>query len=128
MAIKNISENQYKKHKRLLCQLTADQLEEMHNIEKEAIANFSGNMATLMSALGFLRVGYEVGWRVLVIAHHKATIKKYEQILGIEIREFFPEEGPGAPRSRGLKIAKSLNKFWEIVRGQEKIEGKGELS
>lgn len=128
MAVKKISEDQYKEHKRLLTKLTAAQFEEMHKIEKEAIARFSGNMTTLMSALGFLRVGYEVGWRVLVMAHHKATIKKYETILGIEIREFFPEEGPGAERSIGLKMAKSLGKFWEIVRGQEKIEGKGDLS
>ncbi len=128
MAVKEISEEQYKKHKRLLAKLTDAQLKEMQKIEREAIARFSGNMTTLMSALGFLRVGYEVGWRVLVMAHHKNTIKKYENILGIEIREFFPKEGAGAERSVGLKIAKSLGKFWEIVRGQEKIEGKGDLS
>ncbi|MBL4573844.1 MAG: hypothetical protein JKY86_12335 [Gammaproteobacteria bacterium] len=128
MAIKKISEEQYKKHKRMLAKLTDSQLKEMQKIEREAIARFSGNMTTLMSALGFLRVGYEVGWRVLIIAHHKTTIKKYESILNIDIREQFPEEGSGADRSIGLKVAKSLNKFWEIVRGQKKIEGKGDLS
>ena len=85
-------------------------------------------MSTLASALGFLRLGYEVGWKVLIIAYHKATIKKYEKILDINIREEFDEFGPGADRSLGLKFAKSIGNFWAVVRGQANDPEKRNLS
>ena len=122
------SKVKYERNKSLLANLSEANLKEIYKIEREAIAQYSGDIGTLASALGFLRLGYEVGWRVLVIAHHKATIKKYEKILGIEIRQIFDKEGPGADRSIGLKVAKSIGKFWEIVRGQEKVPGKRNLA
>ncbi|MEZ5489196.1 MAG: hypothetical protein R3F50_02635 [Gammaproteobacteria bacterium] len=122
------SKAKYERNKSLLADLSTTDLKAIYKIEQEAIARYTGDMRTLASALGFLRLGYEVGWRVLLIAHHKATIKKYEDILGIEIRQFFDEEGPGAERSIGLKFAKSIGKFWEVVRGQEKHPQKGDLS
>lgn len=123
-----VSQKKYLKNKSLLADLSKEQLSQINDIEREAIARFGGTIGTLTSAIGFLRIGHEVGWRVLVITHHKATIKKYEEILDINIREFFPEEGPSAERSMGLNISKNLGKFWEIVRGQEKIENKRDLS
>ena len=62
---------------------------------------FSGMFDDLEAALGVLRIGHHLGWRVLVLIHNKRTIRKYEEILGIDVREFFPAEGPSCERSIG---------------------------
>lgn len=99
-------------------------LKRMDEIEQRAIANYYGDMSTLESALGMLKIGYQYGWRPMVLLHSKSTIKKYEAILGIKIREEFPEEGPIAHRSMALKISKKLNNFWKIVSGDYKFPDK----
>jgi hypothetical protein len=107
--------------------LTKKQLEEMHQVEREAIGRFEGQLDELESALGMLRMGHHFGWRVLVLIHDKRTVRKYEEILGINVREYFHEEGPSADRCRGYRIAKTLKDFWKAVRGEVKIEGRREI-
>jgi len=51
-------------------------------------------------------MGEHVGQRILLIIHNKRTIRKYEEILNIEVREFCPVVGPGADRSVGYAWAK----------------------
>lgn len=101
---------------------------ELDQIERKAIANFRGGLDELEAALGMLRIGDHFGWKVLVIIHNKRTIRKYEEILNIRIREFFPEEGPSADRSIGYSIAKKIGSFWKAVSGEVKIEQRRELS
>ena len=71
----------------------------MHAIERDAFARFTGLFGELEAAIGMLRMGQYVGWRVLIIIHNKSTIRKYEEILGINISEYFDEEEPLARRS-----------------------------
>lgn len=97
------------------------------DIANKAIASFKGDVGELESAIGMLFIGQLCGWRVLVIVHNKRTIRKYEEILGIKVREFFPEEGPMADRSLGYRMAKSMGKYWKVVSGEVKIEGRREL-
>lgn len=104
--------------------VSAARRQELQRIEVQAIEGFRGQAQELMSALGFLRVGDYFGWKVLVLMHSKKTIRKYESILGIEIRSFFPEDGPGADRSAGYRIARNLSNFWKAVSGDIKIEGR----
>lgn len=101
---------------------------ELERIEREAIAEFHGQLDELIGALGMLRMGDHFGWRVLVLIHNKRTIRKYEDILGIKVREFFEEEGPAAERSNGYKIVKAIGNFWKAVSGDIKVENKRELS
>jgi hypothetical protein len=61
---------------------------------EDSIYEFSGNFEEIESALGMLFLGKLVGWRVILLIHNSRTIRKYEKILGIKIREEFPEEGP----------------------------------
>lgn len=110
-----------------LADLTSEQLTQLVEIERHAIANFHGMIDELEAALGVLRMGHHVGWKLLVFAHNKRTIRKYEEILGINFREVFPEEGPFAPRSKGYMLAKQLGNFWKAVSGDIKIEGRREL-
>lgn len=101
---------------------------ELDRVEREAIANFKGQLDELETALGMLRMGDHCGWKVLVLLHNKRTIRKYETILGIKVREFFPEEGPSWDRSRGYVWAKKIGSFWKAVSGEIKIEHRREMS
>jgi len=107
-----------------LAKLTDEQKAELQSIEDNAITTFQGNIDELESALGMLRVGHHLGWKVLYIAHSKRTIRKYEDILGIKIREMFPESGPSAKRSIGLSLAEKFSNFWRVVSGDIKIENR----
>lgn len=108
--------------------LSPKALQQLQEIELEAMAKFHGVADELESAIGFLRLGMQIGWKPLAIIHSKRTFKKYEDILGINARELFAEETPASDRCSGYSIAKKLNAFWKIVNGEEKIEGKRELS
>lgn len=113
---------QVQKHEHALAPLSQDQVWALYEIERKAIAGFTGQFDELETALGMLHLGFHIGWRPLVLIHDKKTIKKYEQILGIEIREYFPPEGPSADRSIGYTIAKKFSNFWKVVSGEIKSD------
>lgn len=93
--------------------------EELLTIADKATKTFNGQMPELERAIGMLFVGRHFGWKVLYLTHSKATIRKYEEILDIKVRDFFPEVGPLARRSIGWKIASTLSNFWKEVSGNE---------
>lgn len=99
-------------------ELTIDEKEQLDQIEKRALMHFSGQLDELESALGMLRMGHHFGWKVLYLIHSKKTIRKYEDILDIKIRDIFPDEGFSAKRSVGLEIAKKFSNFWKVVSGE----------
>lgn len=100
---------------------------ELLRIEREAFANFKGQFDDLELALGVLRTGDYLGWKPLVMIHNKRTIRKVEEILNITLRDFFPPEGACADRSIGYRLAKEFGKFWKVVSGDFKIEGRREI-
>jgi hypothetical protein len=93
-----------------------------------AAQSYSGQFDELESALGMLLLGRLVGWKVLALIHNKRTIKKYEQILGIDIREAFPEVGPLAQKSVGFVAVEKLGAFWKAVSGEVKLEDRRMLT
>lgn len=105
-----------------LAPFSRKRVEQLHEIERNALANFEGQFDELEAALGMLHLGDHFGWKPLVLIHNKRTIRKYEEILGIEIREFFHSEGPSAERSRGYTIAKVIGNFWKAVSGEIKSD------
>ena len=107
--------------------ISASRLKELEVIERKAIAEYKGNMAELSKAIGMLHIGDQFGWRVLVLIHNKRTIRKYEEILDIKVRDFFIEEGPAAYRSMGLTAANALGNFWKVVSGEKKVSNKSEI-
>ena len=113
--------NDLKENVSRLARLSKGQREEMYRIEREAIARFKGQLDELEAALGMLRMGHHFGWRVLVLIHDKRTLRKYEQILDIKIRDLFSEEGPSADRCQGYRFAKKLSSFWKAVSGDVKV-------
>lgn len=104
-----------------LAKLTEEQKHQLDEIEGNAISSFRGQLDELESALGMLRMGHHFGWRVLYLMHSKRTIRKYEEILNIKIRDIFDERGPSSYRSVGLKLAEKYPNFWKVVGGDIKI-------
>jgi hypothetical protein len=94
----------------------------------EITRNYKGGFDELENALGMYMIGPLIGWKVLLLIHNKRTIKKYEEILGIKVREEFPAEGPLAYKSVGLKFVKDLGNFWKAVSGEQKIDDRRELT
>ena len=101
-----------------LAKLSPTQRTELDRIEADAIANYRGDVGELESALGMLRMGHHYGWKVLYLVHSKATIRKYEEILDVKIREVFPEEGPSSYRSNAFRLAQTVSNFWKFISGE----------
>ena len=106
---------------------TLEREAELISKEREAFASFNGQFDDLELALGILRTGDYLGWRPLVLIHNKRTIRKIEEILDINIREFFEPEGLCAERSLGYKFAKKIGNFWKAVSGDIKIDQRREI-
>lgn len=111
---------QLQKNLHALAPCDLKRMEELHDIQRQAIANFHGTFDELEAALGVLHLGDHLGWKPIVLIHNKRTIRKYEEILGISFRDFFPEEGPSVDRSVGYMIAKKIGNFWKAVSGEIK--------
>jgi len=117
-----------KPKKQKLVKLTRKQQEQLLEIEREAIAtNLHGDLTQIEAALGMLRMGHYWGWKVLYIIHSKKTIRTYEEILGIKIRDLFPAEGPSSYRSIGFNLAKRFSNFWKVAGRDIKIPRRHEL-
>ena len=99
-----------------------------HKLMDETIVRFRGNMDELESALGMYMIGRHFGWKVLYVIHSKKTIRKYEQILDINVRDVFDAEGPDADRSLGLRALKAVTNFWKAISGEIPIPDKKLLS
>ena len=93
----------------------------------EAVREFDGQFDELENALGMMLLGRLVGWKVLALIHNKRSIRKYEEILGIKIREAFPEEGPLTHKSVGYEFIKNLGNYWKAVSGEAKVEDRRTL-
>lgn len=100
--------------------VTPEQAVERYALMERAIRQDEYQIDELESALGMYMVGFHFGWKVLHIVHSKKTIAKYEALLGIKIREVFPEYGPDAERTNAYKIATAVSNFWKAVSGEEK--------
>lgn len=105
-----------------LKKLSAAQRAHLDEIEANALADFQGQLDELESAIGMLRMGHHFGWKVIYLIHSKRTVRKYEEILGIKVRELFDEEGPSTYRSVGYQMVKTVSNFWKVVSGAVKID------
>jgi len=87
----------------------------------EVARNFRGEFDELENAIGMMILGRLMGWKVLVLIHNKRTIRKYEEILGIDVRTEFPSEGPLAYKAVAYSFIKKAGEFWKGVSGDVKI-------
>jgi hypothetical protein len=102
--------------------VTAEEALRIVKFTDKVTKEFEGQLDELEAALGMYLMGRLVGWRVLVLIHNKRTLRKYEQVLGIDIREEFDETGPFTAKSLGYELAQKLDKFWKAVSGEVPLE------
>ena len=100
---------------------TPEEAEKLVKVVEKAIDNFAGDLGDLESAIGMYMIGHHFGWKVLVLIHNKRTIRKYEEIMGLTIRDEFPKESPVSERSNGYRLAKKLTNFWKAVSGDTPV-------
>jgi hypothetical protein len=99
--------------------------DDLVKVVSEAIRNFRGPLPELESAIGMLFLGYTFGWRVLYMVHSRATVRKYEKILGIVAKEVFPERSAHSDRSVAFLVLDKVSNFWKAVKGENRPEGLG---
>lgn len=99
---------------------TREEAVERYAFMDKAIRQTDLQLDELESALGMYMIGFHFGWKVLYVIHSKKTIRKYEEILGISVREVFDEFGPDAERTNAYKITQAVSSFWKMVSGEEK--------
>lgn len=88
-------------------------------IINRAIDKFHGDSSQLESAIGALILGQHVGWKVMMLVHSRATLKKYGDILGVaDIRKLMPATGPMSHRSVAWRLVEGTKNFWKAVRGE----------
>lgn len=113
--------------KREVPRISPDEAHKLVTLADRATKEFRGQFDELEAAIGMLMVGRLVGWKVLVLIHNKRTIRKYEEILGITVRDFFPEVGPLAEKSLAFRAVEQIGSFWKAVSGEVKVEGRREM-
>lgn len=99
---------------------TDEELLELARIANQAISNFRGNANELEGALGMLFMARRYGWKVVMLVHDRKTVRKYEKILSIDLREYFPAVGDRAEKSIAFQALKKISNFWKAVRGEIK--------
>ncbi len=117
-----------KKVKGNLPPATSEEAKQVLDLLDKAIVRFDGTYDELQQAVGDYVIARHVGWKPLVLLHNKRTIRKFEDILGIEYRKAFKDVGPDAGRFRVYRIASKLSNFWKAVSGDIKIENRRILS
>jgi len=84
----------------------------------KAIGRFHGDSRTLSNAIGYLMLGRRFGWRAVFLMYDKKSIKSYEQLLGFDSRELFPEAGDLADKSVAYCAVQKVTNFWKAVKGE----------
>ena len=90
---------------------------ELVKIADLAIKEFEGALTSWKRPSGCCSAGARSAGKSLLLIHDKKTIRKYEEILGINVREFFPEVGPWAHKSIAWKLVQKVTNFWKAVSG-----------
>lgn len=100
---------------------TPEQTARLLQVIDRAFEKFRGDIGELEAAIGMFSLGHHFGWRVLYTMHSKRTIRKYEEILDIAVRDEFPEVGPYSARSIGYRVVESVSNFWKAISGSQPI-------
>lgn len=111
-----------KSPRKRLPSVSPEEAKRLIDVVDQAIANFVGDLDHLEAAIGMYLMGRHFGWRVLLLIHNKRTIRRYEEILNIDIRRDLPESTPHSARSNAYRAVQAMGNFWKAVSGESKIE------
>lgn len=102
--------------------------EEQNATLEKRVLEFSGYLPTLSAALGAIVLGHKYGWRVLKMAHSPATLKKYEQVIGLKYEDICPELTEQSKRNVGYRVSEKIGAFWKVVLGHVKVDRKSDAN
>jgi len=88
------------------------------SIIDKATDNYHGDITHLSRAIGMLAIARRLGWKVTYLVYTRATIKRYEKILEINIQEVLPDVGDLAHKSIAWNAMKKVTNFWKAVKGE----------
>ncbi|WP_372521480.1 hypothetical protein [Sulfuricaulis sp.] len=92
--------------------------EQLVKLIDKVIKKFHGNGNELETAIGSLILWRHLGRKVLLLVHDKTTLKKYEKLLGVDVRTICPAKGPLARRSLASTAVTKPRTFWKAVKGE----------
>ena len=95
--------------------LTEKQLVELMN---KAVKKYSGDSRKLANAIGYLVIGRNFGWKIMLLMHDRKSIKAYEEILAIDSKAVMPEIGLMAKKSIAWEAVQKVTNFWKAVKGE----------
>lgn len=96
--------------------------EELVALVQNSFERFRGTADTWESAVGMLFVGKLMGWKIVHLVHSQATVKKYEKILGIDVKEDFDPTTKNSRRSYAWRAIEGFSNFWKAVKGETDIK------
>lgn len=85
----------------------------------QVIKDYQGDLEVLEKAIGTYVIGLKFGWRVMLLVHDRRTLKKYSDIIGIDLLKELPEVGDYAEKSFAWRAAQKVKSYWKAVRGEE---------
>ncbi len=88
------------------------------SIVNKACEEFTGDSGELERAIGMLAFGRRVGWRVIYLTHSRATVRKYENILGVKLKDTIEDVGDLARKSYAWSLYQAAGQFWKRVKGK----------
>ena len=86
----------------------------------KAVETYTGDAKQLELAIGAWFIGQHFGWRALYLMHDRKTMKRAQDILGVDFQRDLPEQGPRADKSAAWLLfhKKDLKAFWKVVKGE----------
>lgn len=83
-----------------------------------AIEDFQGNVGQLEQAIGAWFIGRRFGWKVLYLMHDRKTIRRHQDLLGVDFQVEMLDVGDLAHKSIAWKAFGKLKSFWKAVKGE----------
>lgn len=82
---------------------------------------FTGNGQDLVLIVGMVVVGRRFGWKVIRLIMTRRLWVLACAEFG-DLKDLLLERGDLAHKSVGLGIVDGLGRFWEVIRGQERLD------
>lgn len=92
---------------------------------EQRLAAYRGDGEDISGAVGALVMGQLYGFRGVAMVLSRAKLRRYEELLGLKLRDHMPERTDLSRRILGVRISDEVGKFWAVVKGDHWVSGKG---
>ena len=88
--------------------------EELVALIENSFDRFEGSADGWESAVGMMFLGKYMGWKIVHLVHSQATVKKYEKILGIDVKTDFDPTTDASRRSNAGRLSRVFPTFGKL--------------